>query len=66
METTLERLRERAEEVVRRAPAVEAVVPFGSRARGSAGTGSGWDIALIGKSGKTPEAPYRFSDCAKA
>lgn len=62
METTLER----PEEVVRRAPAVEAVLPFGSRARGNAGTGIDWDIALIGKSGKTPEAPYRFSDCAKA
>ena len=60
MKTTLERLRERAEEVVRRAPAVEAVVLFGSRARGSAGTGSDWDIALIGKSGKTPEAAYRL------
>ena len=60
METTLERLRERAEEVVRRAPAVEAVVLFGSRARGTAGTGSDWDIALIGKSGKTPEAAYRL------
>ena len=66
METTVERLRERAEEVMRRAPAVEAVVLFGSGARGSAGTGSDWDIALIGKSGKTPEAPYRFSGCAKA
>ena len=60
METTLERLRDRAEEVVRRAPAVEAVVLFGSRARGTAGTGSDWDIALIGKSGKTPEAAYRL------
>ena len=60
METTLERLRKRAEEVVRRAPAVEAVVLFGSRARGSAGTGSDWDIALIGKSAKTPEAAYRL------
>ena len=60
METTLERLRERAEEVVRRAPAVEAVVLFGSRARGTAGPGSDWDIALIGKSGETPEAAYRL------
>ena len=60
METTLERLRERAEEVVRRAPAVEAVVLFGSRARGTAGPGSDWDIALIGKSGKPPEVAYRL------
>ena len=60
METTLERLRERAEEVVRRAPAVEAVVLFGSRARGTAGPGSDWDIALVGKSGQTPEAAYRL------
>ena len=60
METTLERLRERAEEVVRQAPAVEAVVLFGSRARGTAGPASDWDIALIAKSGKTPEAAYRL------
>ena len=60
MDTTLERLRERAEEVVRRAPAVEAVVLFGSRARGTAGPRSDWDIALIGKSGETPEAAYRI------
>ena len=60
METTLERLRERAEEVVRRAPAVEAVVLFGSRARGTAGPGSDWDVALIGKSGETPEAACRL------
>ena len=60
METTLERLRERAEEVVRRAPAVEAVVLFGSRARGTAGPGSDWDVALIGKSGEPPEAAYRL------
>ena len=44
METTLERLRERAEEVVRRAPTIEAVVLFGSRARGTSGPGSDWDI----------------------
>ena len=60
METTLERLRERAEEVLRRAPAVEAVVLFGSRARGSAGPGSDWDVALIGRSEETPEAAYRL------
>ena len=60
METTLERLRERAEEVVRRTPEIEAVVLFGSRARGTAGPGSDWDVALVGKSGKTPEAAYRF------
>ena len=33
---------------------------FGSRARGTAGTASDWDIALIGKSEKTPEAAYRL------
>ena len=60
METTLERLRERAEEVVRRAPEVEAVVLFGSRARGTAGPGSDWDIALVEKNGKAPEAAYRL------
>ena len=62
METTLERLRECAEEVVRRAPAVEAVVLFGSRARGTAGSGSDWDVALIEKNGKAPEAAYRLLD----
>ena len=62
METTLERLRERAEEVVRQAPEVEAVVLFGSRARGTAGPGSDWDVALIEKSGKAPEAAYRLLD----
>ena len=62
METTLERLRERAEEVVRRAPEVEAVVLFGSRARGTAGPGSDWDVALIERSGKAPEAAYRLLD----
>ena len=62
METTLERLRERAWEVMRRTPAVEAVVLFGSRARGTAGAGSDWDIALIGRSGETPEAAYRLFD----
>ena len=62
METTLESLRECAEEVVRRAPAVEAVVLFGSRARGTAGSGSDWDVALIEKNGKAPEAAYRLLD----
>ena len=62
METTLERLRELAREVVRRAPEVEAVVLFGSRARGTAGPGSDWDIALIEKNGKAQEAAYRLLD----
>ena len=62
MVTTLERLRERAEEVVRQAPEVEAVVLFGSRARGTAGPGSDWDVALIERSGKAPEAAYRLLD----
>ena len=62
METTLERLRERAQEVVRRAPEVAAVVLFGSRARGTAGPGSDWDIALIEKNGEAPEAAYRLFD----
>ena len=62
METTLERLRDLAREVVRRAPEVEAVVLFGSRARGTAGPGSDWDVALIEKNGKAPEAAYRLLD----
>ena len=62
METTLERLRELSREVVRRAPEVEAVVLFGSRARGTAGPGSDWDVALIEKNGKAPEAAYRLLD----
>ena len=60
METTLDRLRERAEEVVRREPAVEAVVLFGSRARGTASTRSDWDVALIEKNGRAAEAAYRL------
>ena len=62
METTLERLRERAEEVVRQAPEVEAVVLFGSRARGTASPRSDWDVALIEKRGRAPEAAYRLLD----
>ena len=62
MVTTLERLRERAEEVVRRAPEVEAVVLFGSRARGTAGPGSDWDVAFVEKIGKAPEGAYRLFD----
>ena len=62
METTLERLRDLAREVVQRAPEVQAVVLFGSRARGTAGPGSDWDVALIEKNGKAPEAAYRLLD----
>lgn len=62
METTLEHLRERAQEVIRRAPAVKAVVLFGSRARGTASPGGDWDIALIGRSAQAPAAAYRLFD----
>jgi predicted nucleotidyltransferase/HEPN domain-containing protein len=58
--TAHERLRRAATKAVETCPGIEAVVLFGSRARGTAGTGSDWDIALIGKSGKTPEAAYRL------
>ena len=38
------------------------MVLFGSRARGTAGPGSDWDVALIEKNGKAPEAAYRLLD----
>lgn len=60
MKTILDRLRERAEEVVRREPVVEAVVLFGSRARGTASPRSDWDVALIEKNGRAPETVYRL------
>ena len=62
MDTTFERLRARAEEVVRREPAVEAVVLFGSRARGTAGPRSDWDIAVIERNGRAAESAYRHLD----
>ena len=62
METTLDRLRECAKEVVRREPTVEAVVLFGSRARGTAGPRSDWDVALIEHGGRAAETAYRLFD----
>ena len=62
MKTNLDRLRERAEEVVRRGPAVEAVVLFGSRARGTASPRSDWDVAVIERNGKAADATYRLLD----
>ena len=62
MKTTLERLRDRAEEVVRRELAVEAVVLFGSRARGTAGPRSDWDVAVIERNGRAADATYRLLD----
>ena len=62
MKTTLQRLRRRAEEVVRREPAVEAVVLFGSRARGTAGPRSDWDVAVIERSGRAADTTYRLLD----
>ena len=62
METTLDRLREYAKEVVRREPTVEAVVLFGSRARGTAGPRSDWDVALIEHGGRAAETAYRLFD----
>ena len=62
METTFDLLCERAEDIVRREPAVEAVVLFGSHARGTAGPRSDWDVALIEQGGKAPERAYRILD----
>ena len=62
METTIERLRQCAEEVVRQEPAVMAVVLFGSRARGTAGPRSDWDVALIEQGGSAAETAYRLFD----
>ena len=62
MTTSLARLRHRAEEVVRREPAVEAVVLFGSRARETASPRSDWDVAVIERSGTAADTTYRLLD----
>ena len=62
MKTTLDRLRDRAEEVVRREPTVEAVVLFGSRARRTAGPRSDWDVAVIQRRGSAAQSACRPLD----
>ena len=59
---TLDYLRDRAEEVVRCDPIVEAVVLFGSRARGTAGPRSDWDVAVIERNGRAADKTYRLLD----
>ena len=56
--TTYEALRAAAEEAVRREPAIEAVVLFGSRARGTAHTASDWDVAVLAAAGHEAEAKH--------
>ena len=51
--TTHERLRRTASEAVGSIPGIEAVVLFGSRARGTARAASDWDVAIL--SHATPE-----------
>lgn len=57
--TTYEALRAAAEEAVRREPAIEAVVLFGSRARGTAHAGSDWDVAVLAAAGHEAEAKHQ-------
>ena len=51
--TTYERLQRSAVETVETCPGVEAVVLFGSRARGTAHRGSDWDVAVLSRAEAT-------------
>ena len=62
MKTTLDHLRYCADEVVCRDPTVEAVVLFGSRARGTASPRSDWDVAVIERNGRAADTTYRLLD----
>ena len=57
--TTHARLRRTAAEVVRSVPGVEAVVLFGSRARGTARQASDWDIAILSRAAPADERAAR-------
>jgi predicted nucleotidyltransferase/HEPN domain-containing protein len=55
--TTREHLRRTAEKAVETCPGIEAIVLFGSRARGSPHPGSDWDVAVLSHgSGDTERA----------
>lgn len=57
--TTHARLRRTAAEAVRAIPGVEAVVLFGSRARGAARQASDWDIAILSRAAPADEPAAR-------
>ena len=57
--TTHARLRRTATEAVRSVPGVEAVVLFGSRARGTARQASDWDIAILSRAAPADEPAAR-------
>ena len=57
--TTHARLRRTAAEAVRSVPGVEAVVLFGSRARGTARQASDWDIAILSRAAPADERAAR-------
>ena len=57
--TTHTRLRRTAAEAVRSVPGVEAVVLFGSRARGTARQASDWDIAILSRAAPADERAAR-------
>ena len=64
--TTHTRLRRTAAEAVRSVPGVEAVVLFGSRARGTARQASDWDIAILSRAAPAERTrlPGSFSVCS--
>ena len=53
--TTRERLRRTAAEAVGSIPGIEAVVLYGSRARGTARAASDWDVAILSHAGPEQE-----------
>ena len=57
--TTEERLRRAAVAAVETRPGIEAVVLFGSRARGGARPGSDWDVAILARAGGVEERTAR-------
>ena len=61
--TTHERLRRTAAEAVGSIPGIEAVVLYGSRARGTARAASDWDVAILSHASPDDErAARRFFD----
>ena len=59
--TTEEHLRRAAAAAVETSPGIEAVVLFGSRARGAAHPRSDWDVAILSRGGAAEERAARAS-----
>ena len=57
--TTREQLRRAAVQAVETCPGIEAVVLFGSRARGTARTRSDWDVAVLSRANAVAERKAR-------